>query len=352
MYRSGGRSRDRTTACVHDNDDHEFGVSSPSSRVVHSSIRARRFQITAAIFVFVYCFGPTINRKTKRFLRKNRLGDFIPTVHNGKYMGRYPNSLLTLFYPYTLLRDVVLDQPVADSDVPFFWYIHKSDEIIGKRVLTDCYGLTLVDLKDYSSIRKAREMNVASVLTRKHVVLSPHIRETCEIFTMENFGRMFSFFRHPLDYDLVDELPRFPEKDNYLVRLLANVHEGPIDFKQLGIAKKVVYVTTLVATIDQLEESIGRIAKYFGWHFVPGKDDSCIDNIVQRYNPEETYIDHDSDTWERFYAENMLDCQLYEQSRATWRGQIQTAIPYETQLARAAPSEDEEGEDDDEEDQE
>ena len=41
------------------------------------------------------------------------IGDALPHVTNdGSFHGRYPNSLLTLFYPYTLFRDVVLDQPV------------------------------------------------------------------------------------------------------------------------------------------------------------------------------------------------------------------------------------------------
>ncbi|EJK53687.1 hypothetical protein THAOC_26821, partial [Thalassiosira oceanica] len=47
------------------------------------------------------------------------IGDALPHVTNdGKFHGRYPNSLLTLFYPFTLFRDVVLDQPVEPTDVP------------------------------------------------------------------------------------------------------------------------------------------------------------------------------------------------------------------------------------------
>jgi hypothetical protein len=48
---------------------------------------------------------------------RDAVGDALPHVtKDGKYHGRYPNSLLTLFYPFTLLRDVVLDQPVAPAD--------------------------------------------------------------------------------------------------------------------------------------------------------------------------------------------------------------------------------------------
>ena len=314
--------------------------------------RQRICQVSFATIVFLYCFGPSLFPKVKKLLKSQNFGDFVPSVRDGQFMGRYPNSLLTLFYPYTLLRDIVLDQPIAESDVPFFWYVHKSDYEIGKKVLTDCYGLTLVELKDYDSIEKARRMNIVSSLSRQHVVVSPHIREVCEIFTMDNFGRMFAFFRHPLDYELVPEMPTFPDKDNYLTRLLSDVHEGPIEFKQLGIAKKVVYVTTLVGKIDRMVDSIIRWGQYWGWQFVPGKSESCVVEIVDKYNPEETYIDHESEEWKEFYAKNPLDCQLFEQSDASWRGQIQTAIPYETQLKRAEPSEDEEDDEEGEEEEE
>ena len=51
------------------------------------------------------------------------IGDALPHVTNdGKFHGRYPNSLLTLFYPFTLFRDVVLDQPVEPNDVPVSYY--------------------------------------------------------------------------------------------------------------------------------------------------------------------------------------------------------------------------------------
>ena len=43
-------------------------------------------------------------------------------TNDGKFHGRYPNSLLTLFYPFTLFRDVVLDQPVEPNDVPVSYY--------------------------------------------------------------------------------------------------------------------------------------------------------------------------------------------------------------------------------------
>ena len=53
---------------------------------------------------------------------------------------------MTLFYPYTLFSDVVLDQPVPSDDVPFFWHPHVTDEVAVKAMLTKCYAANLVEL--------------------------------------------------------------------------------------------------------------------------------------------------------------------------------------------------------------
>lgn len=269
------------------------------------------------------------------------------------YNGRYPNSLLTLFFPYTLLRDVVIAQPVdKDHDVPFFWHVHKSDELIVKRILTSCYGLDLVELDDMESIERAKQLELASESKPNRVITSPFIRDAIQIFTPENFGRMFCFFRHPMDYDIHDSLPTFPNgPDNWLTRLLSDVHEGPLGFKELGVAKHVVRETCVVGTIDKMVASIKRMGSYYGWKLKTGVDESCIDNFVVADNPSETYVDHDSEEWHEFYLKNKFDCQLYELAQSTWRAQIQTIIPYETQLSRAAPSEDEEEEEEEEEDE-
>jgi len=261
-----------------------------------------------------------------------------------RYHGRYPNSLLTLFFPYTLLRDVVLDQPVEDTDVPFFWHIHKSDETIMKYILTTCYGLDTVELNDLQSIERAKQVHLAS-RGNKIVITSPFIRQAAELFDTENFGRMFCFFRHPLDYDLHDDLPTFSRDDNWLTRLLSDDHDNEvIGFKELGVAKQVVRQTCVVGTLDKMELSVYRMADYYGWELQPGQDETCVSDVIQRYNPPEKWIDHESEEWYDFYRKNKYDCQLYELAQSTWRAQIQTIIPLATQLTRAAPDEDEDEE--------
>ncbi|KAL9180145.1 hypothetical protein ACHAXT_008115 [Thalassiosira profunda] len=315
------------------------------------------------------------------------IGDALPHVTNdGKFHGRYPNSLLTLFYPYTLFRDVVLDQPVDQNDVPFFWHAHVSDEAAVKPVLTKCYGAELVELNTVEEVEKAKRSNLVATLVsqdrvgpgalketlyngqRKNptVIASPHIREVAELFNQDNFGRMFSFYRHPIDYDLHPELKKKlpPEADgnNFMVRLLSNVHTGPLEFKQLGVAKQVIRQNTIAGTRDRMEASLFRFAKYYGWVPVGGKgtkesedsDDAlakaCIEELIKDV-PGEKFADHNSPEWKVFYQANHYDCQLYEIARSNWRAHIQTIIPLTLQKIRAGEGDDQEKEDEKKEDE-
>ncbi|KAL3798147.1 hypothetical protein HJC23_005708 [Cyclotella cryptica] len=166
---------------------------------------------------------------------------------------------------------------------------------------------------------------------------------------------MFSFYRHPIDYDvhpnLKKKLPPEAGASNFLTRLLSDVHTGELGFKELGIAKQVIRQVTITGTRDLMAESLFRIGKYFGWVPVGGMgskeseeaDDAtakvCIEDIV-RSAPEERYADHNSPEWEVFYQRNKMDCQLYELARSTWRAQIQTIIPLTLQKKRAGEGED------------
>jgi hypothetical protein len=173
---------------------------------------------------------------------------------------------------------------------------------------------------------------------------------------------MFSFYRHPIDYDVHPNLKKKlpPEAvNNFMTRLLSGIHTGELGFKELGIGKQVIRQTTVAGTRDLMSESIFRIAKYLGWVPVGGegtklseeKDDaiahSCIDEILKSY-PGERYADHNSLAWRAFYKANKMDCQLYELATSTWRAQIQTIIPLTLQKKRAGEGDDDEKKDEDE----
>ena len=325
------------------------------------------------------------------------VGAALPHVTtDGKFHGRYPNSLLTLFYPLTLYSDVVLDQPVDPGDVPFFWHPHVSDEVPVKAVLDRCYGAEIIEMNSMHDIIKARDDNLIRTLVTKGrigkmavdddlyggqrrtplIIASPHIRAAAELFSQDNFGRIFAFYRHPIDYDIHPELLRslpppsseaaMSSDDNFLTRLLSNAsHAGgrtTLTYKELGTAKQIVRQITIVGTRDFMSESIFRFGKYHGWVPIDGRgtressidDDviakSCIDDVVKDV-PGELYADHDSLEWKTFYDANKLDCELYEIARSAWRAQIQTIIPLTLQKRRAGEIDDDEEEEEEREDE-
>ncbi len=269
-----------------------------------------------------------------------------------KYHGRYPHSLLTLFYPYTMFRDIVLEQPINVTDIPFFWHLHNSDEKIFKQVLTKCYGLQLIELNSKEEIQKAIDVELVNGLQRDtHVITSPFIRETAEVFSMDHFGRMMCFFRHPLDYDIHPAIPKYEKNDNWLTRLITDEHDKDITFWELAIAKQVVRQTCLVGTLDKMKISMIRFQEHFGWKYVNGmskeEGEQCVDAAIKGNLPEETWIDHESDEFKSFYKSNLMDCQLYELAQSAWRHQIQTIIPWELQLSRDEDDDEDEEEEED-----
>ena len=316
------------------------------------------------------------------------VGAALPHVTNdGKFHGRYPNSLLTLFYPFTLFRDVVLDQPVDPGDVPFFWHPHASDEVAVKAALSRCYDADIIELNTIEDVERARDVNLVSTLAsqgrigraaverdglhggqrrRPLVIASPHVREAAELFSQDNFGRTFAFYRHPIDYDvhpgLRDALPPGAGADNFLTRLLSGARSGPLGYRELGTAKQVIRQTTIAGTRDLMAESLFRFGKYYGWVPVRGSgtresiesDDAiaraCVEEAA-RDAPGERYADHDSPEWRAFYEANKLDCELYEIVRSTWRAQIQTIIPLTLQKRRAGEGNDDEKEHEEEEEE-
>lgn len=260
-----------------------------------------------------------------------------------RYQGHLPNSLLTLNYPYTLMRGVVMEQPVSESDVPFFWHAHKSDERILDKVLSSCYGVETVKLDSPEEIQKAKDVKISSrkVEHNKFAILSPLFREVIETFTPDHLGRAVCFFRHPLDYDFHAQLQKKKDgkenmrTDNFLVRyLLDDYKKDVVGFKELGDAKQIVRDVCVVSIMDKTTESIERAAAYFGWDLAEGASESCVEDVVDALNPTERYVDHDTPEWDRFYGATKFDCQVYEFAQQAWRAQIQTIVPFALQQRR------------------
>lgn len=287
------------------------------------------------------------------------------TERDIRYAGRLPNSLLTVNYPYTLMRGVVQEQPVTpETDVPFFWHPHKRDRRIVKNAVTSCYGVEVIELETLDAINKAKEVDLAARPGGNFALTSPYLREVAELFSPAHLGRASCYFRHPLDYDLFDHRPTYELKDNWLVRFLLNDGTTVLDFRELGkcrerrmlyldtklsyiccltgFAKQIVREVCVASPMDKIAVTIKRYADYMGWELKGSED--CVEDAVEAEEVEPKILDHHSEEWQEFYKDNKYDCQLYEFSQQTWRAQIQTIIPLSLQLKRAKGSEEEEEE--------
>mmetsp|Transcript_22179 Transcript_22179/g.51153 ORF Transcript_22179/g.51153 Transcript_22179/m.51153 type:complete len:319 (-) Transcript_22179:412-1368(-) len=248
-------------------------------------------------------------------------------------LGRLPNSLLTINYPFTLLRGVVMEQPVLSSDVPFFWHPHRSDVIMIQQILKRCYGIEPVILETKQDIEEAKQVHLAARKSDTFAIVSPLLPEALEVFTPKHMGRAVCFFRHPLDYDFHSSLPPKDSATNYLVRYILQLDkDASVGFKELGDTKQLVRDVCIVSVIDKAAESIKRAADYFGWMLEGSQE--CVEEIVERETPKERYLDHSTSEWQQFYRENHFDCQVYEFAQQAWRAQMQTIIPLKLQVQR------------------
>jgi hypothetical protein len=173
------------------------------------------------------------------------------------------------------------------------------------------------------------------------VIVSPHIRKFADIFSWDNQGRMFAFFRHPIERELArGKAGEF--RDNYMVRFIINKQEGELNFVDLGNAKKVVREKCVVGLLDEFKmESLQRVMKYFGWE----GSQLCLEEYAARM-PDEEYgdlVDGTDENWVLLHKYNIYDVQLYEYARTVFRAQRQTLVTLAKQFELFGDPEGDEG---------
>ena len=276
-------------------------------------------------------------------------------------------SIMRLSPPFDRLRDVVFDQPIRKSDVLFFWQTRETGEHIFPDMLTECFGLTLAyspgrqwhkepelrvhrlngrnyvncDTTSKEGLQRAKDLKLTSSDISGLVIVSPFIREVSDIMTDDNFGRIFAFFRHPIERELErGKAGKF--EDNFLTRFIINKPEGELNFVDLGQAKKIIREKVVVGLLDEnLDESVNRMAAYFGWR----GSEVCIESYVDKLPREKLgdLVDGTDAIWRLLEPYNMFDIQLYEHARSVFRSQKQTIVSLQKQLELSVGNLDEEG---------
>ncbi len=185
------------------------------------------------------------------------------------------------------------------------------------------------------------------------VVITPHLFMSTKLFDAKHQGRLFTFFRHPIDR-LVSlyYFLRVPEQgevgeiasaavassssgvrdannmtleefassctDNWHVRMLTNCLSGPVTIAHLDIAKEVVRTKFLIGLLEKKTESLRRIETYFGWK-IPSKVGQTCKNDMFYFEPlgknPHPPMDNESNEARIFLERNLLDLELYQYAK-------------------------------------
>uniref|UniRef100_A0A7S0BZA7 Sulfotransferase domain-containing protein n=1 Tax=Proboscia inermis TaxID=420281 RepID=A0A7S0BZA7_9STRA len=176
-----------------------------------------------------------------------------------------------------------------------------------------------VDTTNRPGILRAKEMSLVSSNVQIETLVTPFKYDANKLFDpFEQHGRLFSFFRHPIDRavslfsclkyaewepsynpaykDITIE--EFAEmelggENKWMTREFSNQREGELTDEHLEIAIDVCPQIVLVGLLSKRYESMKRFEKYFGWKykFMPTNKETCrADWLVKGGNKNENKL--------------------------------------------------------------
>lgn len=204
-----------------------------------------------------------------------------------------------------------------EEETPYFWDVHFSGESIAEAIFSQCHNLIMaaehglrqpqytehelakfnldgsryvnVELNTKEGISRASSLGLAQSHLAD-VIISPYLHNIASlVFTAQNPGRLFAVFRHPVDralsmYHYLSKAswdPMYsPEikdmtieafaqsgyiENNWMTRFLVGKPKGKLTHLDMLLAKKIVKYKVLVGLYDELETSMARFERYFGW---------------------------------------------------------------------------------------
>lgn len=281
----------------------------------------------------------------------------------------------------------VLDQPdtiESATGIPFFWVVPKSGTSTFKSILLKCLNLRMASSTnqiDYDSydrlqlvnlnglvdtgghflnvnfgylpgIRKAQEWKMAESGLVDVAVTSYLHEAVSDVFSPSHPARIFTIFRHPVlrlisafHYQKIATWERtFDDTnltlleyasdsryhvDNWMTRMLANRHSGPVRHMDYMYAKKVMKEKVLILWLDEIDDSMSRLLTFMGWEDlltdIPPPADrkggglsgiDCLNyylhsNPVNVHHEKGDAIKEDSEEWQKLKEINRFDLNLY-----------------------------------------
>ena len=278
----------------------------------------------------------------------------------------------------------------AGTETPYFWDVHFSGETIAERVFSKCHGLAQaaehglqqpdftedelavfdldgdkfvnVDLSMEAGIDRAARLDlVGSRLA--NVIISPDLPQAAKVFTDRNQGRMFAIFRHPVDravsmyYYLSTATwdpmynPKLKEmslqeyaksssvENNWLTRFIVGKKSGALGPEHMVLAKKIVRNKILVGLYTDMETSLSRFDRYFGWtnharekaggfqarEETTEQTNKCRAAFVEAGDDRHNHptVEPNSKEWDLIVRQNKYDMELYEYIKQLYKTQAE-----------------------------
>lgn len=270
------------------------------------------------------------------------------------------------------------------EETPYFWDVHFSGESIAEAIFANCHGLVMaaefgLRQPDYSEDELAQfildgskyvnvELNTKEGILRASnlglaqshladVIISPYLHNIASsIFTNRNPGRLFAIFRHPIDRALgmyhylskaswdpmyspevknmtIEEFAKSGYiENNWMTRFMVGKPKGKLTHSDMLLAKKIVKYKVLVGLYDELETSMARFQRYFGWKDPKktqadtskcrskaisrgdkhvGHPTSIKDGDAQPYNSHASQVMPGNPAWKALERQNVFDLELY-----------------------------------------
>jgi len=229
---------------------------------------------------------------------------------------------------------------------PLFWTVPRSGTSSIKSILTKCLDLSIASSNDKARTLKMVEGDLVNVVETSYFTdITVNHKRPASVFTL---------FRHPVERMVSDyyqehattgnlmEYATNPKYhvDNWMTRMLANVHQGqPVTDKDFQYAKTVLHDKVLVLFLDAMDESVERLLTYFDWYgrIMPDEESpggirgksgikglSCLNNFKHSYHQDKNshpVPEPDSEEWLALKKLNEYDINLYWYAKELFHNQ-------------------------------
>ncbi|KAL7537378.1 hypothetical protein ACHAWF_005744 [Thalassiosira exigua] len=257
-------------------------------------------------------------------------GEHIQTIRYGQ--SRHPLSRLS-----------DLREPPAGREAVFFFAVPKAKGDKMKTLMTNCYHLrrtekredpeTLTFIKGVLNIDTQTRQGLARARSNSiiesglvDVFATSYFYEGMLLFKPEHRGRAFTILRHPVYRAESMYRSRNPNKeyeglsgylesgdytDNWVVRSLTNEKTDTLSEDHFLVAKGILAKKLFVGIAEHFEETLKRLAMYYGWSESDNKE--CVKNYLnnERLREKESAIVRGSPEWNLITSKDGFDLMLY-----------------------------------------